>query len=81
MRCAEMPALEGMKDTIIRNRPTLAIGCYEHYKVEREYASTLAAYLKSLVPDYKFMLRSHFQRAASLQSKYVLYAFVDKEAV
>lgn len=62
---AELQALYGAKKTIKRDRPKLAI-CVYH---KREDLITIPQYIKSIVPEYKFYLRSHFPYA----SEVVLY--------
>ena len=59
---AELSALYGAKETIERNKPTLAI-CVYH---KREDLITIPQYIKKLVPEYKLYLRAHFPYASEL---------------
>jgi len=52
---AELKALEGGRETILRNKPTLAICVYHHFKDLWE----IPLYVKSLVPEYRIYLRHH----------------------
>ncbi len=65
---AEMEALEGMKDMILRDKPMLAI-CVYH---KAEDIIDIPAYISALVPEYKLYLRHHSQ----LEYETVLYAFL-----
>ncbi|MCM1135405.1 MAG: FkbM family methyltransferase [Clostridium sp.] len=55
---AEMDALYGAKETILRNRPKLAI-CIYH---SDEDMVRIARYIHSLVPEYKLYVRHHTRR-------------------
>lgn len=63
---SELNALMGAKNTIIQNRPILAI-CVYHKK---EDLITIPQYIKGLVTDYKFYLRTYYPYCSEL----VLYA-------
>ena len=52
---AEMKALEGARQTIMRNKPKLAICVYHHFKDLWE----IPLYIKSLVPECRMYLRHH----------------------
>lgn len=52
---SELPALEGAKETILAHKPKLAI-CVYHKASD---LLTIPAYLKSLVPEYRFFLRHY----------------------
>ena len=67
---AELPALKGFKNTIINNKPKLAI-CIYHSR--RDYWE-IPLYIKSLVPEYRFWVRCD-SKANSVQ-EVVLYASV-----
>ncbi len=66
---AELKALMGAKNTIIRHRPRLAISLY--HKPEDLYE--IPGYILSLVPEYKFYLRHY----ASNEWETVLYAYCE----
>ena len=76
-----MLTLKGMQHMIKSNKPTISIGLSTDYKRPEDFMEEIVAFLKSLVPEYKFMLRKHGHIAASMGADLVLYAFVDKEAV
>lgn len=63
---AELSALHGAEMTIKRDKPQLAI-CIYHKK---EDIFSIAKYIKSIVPHYKFYIRAHAKNLADL----VLYA-------
>lgn len=63
---AELESLKGAKKVIQRDRPKLAI-CIYH---KPEDVITLPLYIKSLVPEYKFYLRSY----SNADNEMVLYA-------
>ena len=63
---AEMKALEGARNTIIKNHPRLAI-CIYHKPLDM---IEIAAYIMELVPEYKFYIRHY----ASNMWETVLYA-------
>lgn len=63
---AELDALKGAKEIIQKNMPKLAI-CVYH---KREDLWTIAEYIYSLVPSYKFYMRAYEETATEL----VLYA-------
>ena len=65
---AELESLKGAAKTIKRCRPKLAICIY--HKPEDMY--TLPLYIKSLVPEYKFYLRSY----SNAYHEMVLYAVI-----
>ena len=52
---AELKALEGARETILANRPKLAICVYHHLKDLWE----IPLVIKSLVPEYRIFLRHH----------------------
>ncbi len=68
---AEMDALYGAQETIMRNRPKLAI-CIYH---SNEDMIQIVEYIHSLVPEYKFYIRHHSKSAVET----VAYAVIDKE--
>jgi FkbM family methyltransferase len=59
--------LVGAKETIIRNRPKMAISCY-HYPTD---LVNMIKYISDFSLDYKFKLRHH----ANVIGDYVLYAY------
>ena len=63
---AEMKALEGARDTILKNKPNMAISAY-HKSMDQV---DIYRYLKDLVPEYKFYFRIH----KPLLADAVLYA-------
>lgn len=63
----ELEALKGSKQTIISNKPKLAI-CIYHKK---EHLTEILLYIKSLRPDYKFYMRQHSKVSSA---ELVLYA-------
>ena len=65
---AEMNALYGAKETILRNHPKLAI-CIYH---SEEDMIQIAKYIHSLVPKYKLYIRHHTRR----EHETVLYAVI-----
>lgn len=52
---SEMDVLSGMKETILKHKPRLAVCVYHKY----EDLLTIASYLLGLVPEYKFFLRHY----------------------
>ena len=52
---AELKALMGAKETIVKNKPKLAISIYH----KPEDIIEIPKYLKTLVPEYKFYLRQY----------------------
>lgn len=67
---AELEALKGAEETIIRDRPFLAISTYHR----RGDLLVLMSYLNTIVPEYRFFLRHY----GALASETVLYATVQK---
>lgn len=63
---SELAALEGAKETIIKNKPSLAISVYH----KCDDLIRIPQYLKKLRPDYEFHLRIYMPRAEEM----VLYA-------
>lgn len=63
---AELESLKGAKNTILRDKPKLAI-CIYH---KAEDMVTIPLYIKSLVPEYKLYIRHHSNGAGET----VLYA-------
>ena len=63
---AELESLKGAKEVIKRDIPKLAI-CIYH---KPEDVITLPLYIKELVPQYKFYLRSY----SNADNEMVLYA-------
>ncbi len=66
---AELKSLIGAKNTIIKNKPRLAI-CVYH---KPEDICEIPEYILSLVPEYKFYLRHY----SSINWETVLYASCD----
>lgn len=66
---AEMDALRGMKEMIVRDKPTLAICVYHKPNDIWE----IPLYIHELVPEYKMMLRHH----SDLSTETVLYAYLN----
>lgn len=66
---AEYNALHGAKNTILRDKPLLAI-CVYHLRGD---VFAIMDYLHSLLPEYRFLLRHY----SSLDAETVLYASVD----
>lgn len=66
---AELDALRGAKNTIIRDKPLLAI-CVYH---KRGDICAMMDYLHQLLPEYRFLLRHH----SDFLCETVLYASVD----
>ncbi|MBQ7544076.1 MAG: FkbM family methyltransferase [Synergistaceae bacterium] len=64
---AELKSLMGARETIIKNRPRLAICVY--HKPEDLYE--IPGYILSLVPEYKFLLRHY----SSSNAETILYAY------
>lgn len=64
---AELKALRGAKNTIIRNRPRLAICVYHKY----EDIGDVPKYILSLVPEYRFYMRHY----STVEWETVLYAY------
>jgi len=65
---AELEALKGAKNTIVKNKPKLAICLY--HKPDDLWKIPL--YLKDLVPEYKFYIRHH----SKVRWETILYATV-----
>ena len=65
---AEWDALHGAKNTIIRNRPRLAISIYH----SDEDMIRLIEYIHELIPEYKLYVRAHTMGIAES----ILYAYV-----
>lgn len=65
---SELKALQGMKETIKRNKPKLAICIYHKFEDLWE----LPLYIKSLVPEYKLYIRNY----TSYLDEVVLYATI-----
>lgn len=63
---AELESLKGAEQTILRDKPKLAISIYH----KPEDLVTIPLYIKTLVPDYKLYLRHH----SNINSDTVLYA-------
>lgn len=66
---AEMDALRGMEKLMKRDRPKLAICIY--HKLEDIWE--LPTYIKSIVPEYTFIIRHH----SHLHAETVLYAYIE----
>ena len=67
---AELPALEGAKNIIQRNKPTLTI-CIYH---SDEDMIRIPEYIKTLVPEYEFYVRQHLFH----KFETVLYAVIEE---
>lgn len=65
---SELPALEGAKQTILRNKPKLAISIYH----SDEDMLRIVEYIHELVPEYKLYIRAHTMGIAET----VLYAVI-----
>lgn len=63
---AERKALEGARETILANKPRLAICVYHHFKDLWE----IPLFIRSLVPEYRIFLRHH----TKLEYETVCYA-------
>lgn len=63
---AELNALKGAKNTIVKNRPRLAICVYHKY----EDFYKIPQYILSLAPEYRFYLRHY----STMECETVLYA-------
>ena len=63
---AELKALEGARETILANKPKLAICVYHHFKDLWE----IPLFIKNLVPEYRIFLRHH----TKLEYETVCYA-------
>lgn len=68
---AELKALQGARETILRNRPRMAICIY--HKSEDLYE--IPHYLLSLVPEYRFMVRQY----TSMNWETVLYVATESD--
>lgn len=68
---AELKALQGARETIIRNKPRMAI-CIYHKPVD---LYEIPQYLLSLVPEYRFKVRQY----TSMNWETVLYAAIDSD--
>ena len=66
---AEFDALHGAKNTILRDKPLLAI-CVYHLRGD---LFAIMDYLHELLPEYRFLLRHY----GPLMTETVLYASVD----
>ena len=66
---AELDALHGAKNTIVRDKPPLAI-CVYHRQGD---VFAIMDYLHQLLPEYRFLLR----RYSASATETVLYASVD----
>lgn len=64
----EMELLKGAENTILDNKPKLAL-CVYHYPSD---LYTVAEYVRRLVPEYKFALRQH----APIFGDFVLYCWI-----
>ena len=67
---AEMDALQGMEKMIQRNKPKLAICIYHKFEDLWEIPN----YIKSLVPEYSFLIRHHNYD----HTETVLYAYINE---
>lgn len=65
---AELESLKGARETILRNKPKLAICIYHEPKDLTE----IPLYIKSLVPEYKLFVRHH----SNYFGETVLYAII-----
>jgi FkbM family methyltransferase len=65
---AELSALKGAKQTILRDKPMLALSCYH----KQDDVITLPQYIKSLLPEYKLYIRNHTYNLNDM----VLYAVI-----
>ena len=65
---AELPALQGAKNTIQKNKPKLAISIYH----SNEDMLRLAEYIHGIVPEYKLYVRAHTMGIAET----ILYAVI-----
>ncbi len=65
---AEWDALHGAKETIIKNKPKLAISIY----YSNEDMIRLIEYIHSIVPDYRLYVRAHIMGIAET----ILYAMI-----
>lgn len=63
----DLPMLKGAVNTIVKNRPKLAISCY-HYPTD---LINMLKFIRDLKLNYKFKLRHH----ANVIGDYVLYAY------
>ena len=68
---AELDALYGAKNTIVRDKPLLAV-CVYHKSGD---ILAIMDYLHCVLPEYRFKLR-HYNGAGVVGSETVLYAFV-----
>lgn len=66
---AELEALKGASEVIVKDKPKLAISIYH----KKEDLITIPQFIKSLVPEYKFYLKLH--KCMTIDA--VLYAIVD----
>ena len=65
---SELDALRGAENTIVNNKPYMAI-CVYHKK---EDLIKIIPYVKSIVPDYKVYLRHHSSTACDLVAYFVI---------
>ena len=65
---AEMAALKGARNTILRNKPKLTISIYH----SDEDMIRIAEYIHELVPEYRLYIRHH----SSNKAETVLYAIL-----
>lgn len=65
---AELDALKGAKQTILRDKPTLAFSLYH----KEDDAISLVQYIRFLVPEYKLYVRNHTYNLNDM----VLYATI-----